>query len=64
MFGDLGPRLTRHTTDQFVGISQEELLQEKSKHQRYVNKKTEEMRALMQEVCRLTLFRLLSELVK
>ena len=31
--------------------TQEEVMQERSKHQRYVNKKTEEMRALMQEVC-------------
>ena len=31
-------------------FTQEEVMQERSKHQRYVNKKTEEMRALMQEV--------------
>ena len=29
----------------------EEVLQERSKHQRYVSKKTEELRALTQEVC-------------
>lgn len=36
--------------DMLLWLLQEEILRERSKHQRYVNKKNEELRALVQEV--------------